>query len=204
MNEDSRFLERILPEIKEGVGGDAGAAVQVHQLNPSLSGALHCLPCSKFLRHVYPVLTYCFPGSVFHILNLLFVKFLYFLHHEPVGLFLLLPPSCTQLRRFPPPCQRMRSQGCSPHGSHRHLRAAACFLGWQSLFVFSGALVSCFRSGCNPNLCRDPILRLVRMLTSQRQLCSSCDGSDSSACGESYVSLLKTRDILASSRLLPF
>lgn len=74
------------------MGGDAEGAVQVHLFNPSLSGTPHCLLCSKFIQSISPGLAYCFPGSDFHISSLLFVRFLYFLHHELLGLFLLLPP----------------------------------------------------------------------------------------------------------------
>lgn len=75
---------------------------------------------------------------------------------------------------------------------------------WQYLFFFSRVLVSSFRSGCNPNLCRDPILRLVQMLTQQRQLCSSWDGSDSFCVWRQLCKLAKDPGYIGQFLMQPF
>lgn len=69
------------------------------------------------------------------------------------------------LRHFVLLCQRPRGSDYSLEGSYSHLRAAACFLRMHYLFLFLGVLVFCLGSGHSPNLCRNPILKLVQLLT---------------------------------------
>jgi len=126
------------------VGGDTGGAVQVHLFNPSLSGTPRCLPRSGFLQPISPRLACCFPGSVFHILNLLFVRFLHFFHHDLMGLFLLLPPPCTPQRHFLLLCQRARgseplagrlSQAFKSCRTYFRMAIALLFLGSPSFLL---------------------------------------------------------------------
>lgn len=136
-----------------------------------------CLSCSKFLWHVSPGLTYCSLGSVTPWMCC-FVKFLIFSTRNLWSCFCCFFPLCptkalcaalSEAKRF-----RLLSGGLL-----QPFKSCCPFFRMQSLFLFLGVLVFCLGSGHSPNLCRNPILKLVQLLTYHRQLCSSCDGSES-------------------------
>lgn len=127
-----------------------------------------CLSCPKFLWHISPGLASL--GSVTSwmccLSNSLF---------SPLGTHEVVSAASSPL------CPT-RALGAALSEAKRLLqpfKSCCPFFRMHYLFLFLGVLVFCLGSGHSPNLCRNPILKLVQLLTYHRQLCSSCDGSES-------------------------
>lgn len=136
-----------------------------------------CLSGSKFLWHISPGLAYCSlgygPSWMCCLSNSLF---------SPLGTCGVVSAASSPLCPTKALCAALseaRRFRLPSGGLLQPFKSCCPFFRMHSLFLFLGVLVFCFGSGHSLNLCRNLFLKRVQLLTYRRQLCSSCDGSES-------------------------